>query len=423
MADDSGQKNGSDLPPKIDLRKQGILKNGQSKPPADDAAQKQPSQEKPAAPASQAPASSDSGTTQSTVRIKIPDMPTEETTPPGKPPAPRPASAESGEASAPKPTAQQRPSIRISSAGATGKDQPETIRIGQSPAEGQDKPADKSKPLKPRTVSVPKPEAPSEESEAKSKTSRVPLEKATALPQSEAPGTPKTIRIKPKQAPGKQPSMAELNKLGSDAADRTSEAPTQASKPKTDSKRETSRISLESALAADQPEQAPAEEKAQPAPKSGPAPKTIRLKRPGDGGTVKVQQQPEAKGEKEDAKAAMGKTARLDELPEEEEGATPTRRKTIRVKRPTARATVQGGGGESGAPRPAAIARPQPIDTAATTDRVHWIFPTFTVLSMLVLLTVIYMFSAQTFGPLVCGTRTSYGLNELNLAWPGKISR
>lgn len=427
MADDSGQKNGADLPPKIDLRKQGILKNGKGPSGEAPAQPAQPPPKQETSDESTEPVRPDASSTQTTVRIKIPDMPTEEDEAPrqapGKPPAAATGKDDAAPAASDKPA---RPAIKISSPGGSAGAQAKTIRIGKTPQQ----PAgdDTSTPLKPRTVSVPKPAETPAEQDPKRKTSRVPLEKATAIPQGQQSGTPKTIRIKPKAVPGKTTDLSALNRIGKgEAAQPAGGDETAGAKPesKLDSKRKTSRISLESAFtgeeteSAKEPGQAPAPAETKPAG----APKTIRLKKPSEAGTIKVKKdadKEEAEGG-EDTKAALGKTARLDDLPdlEEEEGATPTRRKTIRVKRPTAKPTVEPG---AGAPPAAAVARAQPAeDTQA--DQVHWVFPVFTALSVLVLLTVIYMFSAQTFGPLVCGTQTSYGLNELNLAWPGKISR
>lgn len=95
-----------------------------------------------------------------------------------------------------------------------------------------------------------------------------------------------------------------------------------------DAKRQTSRISLETALASD--------DGAEIRPADG-GPKTIRLKRPSEAATVKVSKAPGTQAESfaTQAKSVMSKTAILDDTAPPDAGPTPTRKKTIRVKRPT----------------------------------------------------------------------------------------
>lgn len=244
----------------------------------------------------------------------------------------------------------------------------------------------------------------------KKKTSRIPLELAMAK---SAEGKEETTRadvaqIKPLAAPitikfpkPKPPGMAPLGEIAAgDAA--------------TAAKRKTSRISLEAALAVE----------GASAPKIGEtAPKTIKLKRPSEAGTVKAVQHPVPSGVSEQEspaeKPAMSKTAPLpaDTSPEEEEeGPTPTRRKTIRVKRPTERTGIKDVDVKTeGAPAPEAAAETrQPVvfaagpPPAADDDRPGWMFSLCAIAAIFVACVVIYVLTAQAYP-------------DLNLTWPGTI--
>lgn len=394
MPEDSEQKNGVDLPPKLDLRKQGILKRGPVSIPGAKAKEPEPATVQPV----------QSGQTETTVRIKIPGQPvaTQAAEAPAAAPAPAAAAAET-----------KRPAIRIGpptgspAAAAAAAVQPEAAPQTAKPSSGA---------IKPITVSVPNAAgaAAAPVRDTKRETSRVPLEAATVFPKPEG-GTPKTIRIKPKGGATQASTPLDLSKLAQDASETMAEAAPAAPEGAEGSKHKTSRISLEAALATD--EQAAAAE----APGG---PKTIRLRRPTEASTVKVQQTPpQVAEEPKVVKEAMGKTARLDEVPLEEEGPTPTRRKTIRVKRPPARTTVSAGqpvAGQAAAMSPGA--RP-PVAFASTSDDCHWVFPTGAIMSVLTLIVVLYMLLAQVVGPNVSLTEYSYAKGGPNLAWPGKMTR
>ena len=325
MADDSNAQGPTGLPPKLDLRKKGILRSHEAAeaPQAD------------AAPAADA-----------TADITI--------TPP----------AGAAEQAAPAAAAQpvvvpaaddgKRPTIRLTPA-------------AQAPAAAA-------------------PQAAAPRPASKKETSRIPLEAAVAA-SDPAPSAPKTVRIKPAQT---QPLAA------SDAA-----------ADGEDTKRKTSRISLEAALAADQAGK-------------GEAPKTIKLKRPAEAATVKLSPAPAAAATAgaavpaaqvpaaEPEAPAMGKTARLDEdLQGEEDGATPTKRKTIRVKRPTQRPGVKPS--VSVARSPSSAAQPgMEAAFAAPQASVGWLAPVLSIAAILVCCVLIYVLAAQAYP-------------GLGLSWPGAI--
>ena len=202
----------------------------------------------------------------------------------------------------------------------------------------------------------------------KKDTSKIPLEAASST--EKGPQKPKTIRIKPASAKG------------------TADAPAK------NAKRETSRISLDAALGDDS--NAPA------------APKTIKLKRPSEAPTVRSKP------------TAMTQTACLDDTAIDESQSA-TQKKTIKVKRPTARKSIQPGVSTrhpvvSGISSQAA---PEPI-----VDTAHWTFIVSAAASIIISFVLIYVLCAQTFGPNVDQTSLtplSYGANDMNLSWPGKV--
>ena len=208
--------------------------------------------------------------------------------------------------------------------------------------------------LKPISLGAPKEAAPTAET-AKKSTSRVDLDDArsgTAEVGANATG-PKTIRIKPAQLSPTPPAAARTN----------------------DPKRQTSRISLESALAGSD------------SPAAGSGPKTIRLKRPSNIPAVKV------------GGGALSKTTQLKTDAAGVPSPTPTQKRTIKVKRPTAarRAPQVKAGG-----RPAAAAAASSPTRAAPTpptDGAHWSFITFSILAFLITAGAIYVLAAQAVGP------------------------
>ena len=241
--------------------------------------------------------------------------------------------------------------------------------------------------LKPITVSAPKvvPAAPAAET-AKKATSRVELQEArggAAEVGANATG-PKTIRIKPTKLPPQSKPTAAAG-----AADH-------------DPKRQTSRISLESALAGTD----------SVAADSGP--KTIRLKRPSETPSVKL-----------GGDGNLSKTAQIDTdaagIP------TPTQKRTIKMKRPAGRPGVKiKTGARAGGPASAgATPTPTAIQTAPTpkTDGAHWTFITFSILGLLLTAAVIYVLAAQAVGPNHSLTQLSSYKQGPDLPMAGKRPR
>ncbi len=388
MADEP-QANGPVLPPKLDLRKKGILKTPQSVTSAP-----------PTAVADDAP-------TVPTVSASVPVPPAAPPVARAVGPAPVMPSAPVG---APSATVRLKPKIPLSTApggpAATLTVKPLLARTQvTSPAPFAAAPSvavpgSAPSAVQPKLPVVPPlsaaPTVGTTSASSKRETSRIPLEAARVGMGEDTPASaaPKTIRIKP---------------VSADTS--ASSAPTVVAKPgvlaaptvtrQADPKRQTSRISLEAALGSEG---------------AAGGPKTIRLKRPAEGGTVKVTR-PDA--------ATSGKTAAID-LPDEVDDASTTQRKTIRVKRPTQRRTVKsvsvarrpGDAGDDGVPMAASSA-----DTMRPVDSAHWTFITFAIIAIIVGLVMIYMLAAQTFGPDFSLTRLSYGMREMDLPWPGKLVR
>ncbi len=237
------------------------------------------------------------------------------------------------------------------------------------------------------------PAVPQQAPSPKRETSRIPLESAQP-----APAGPKTIRIQPAPQSAPPPPVPGPDDAAQDA------------------KRRTSRISLESALGG-------ASEKPVDAASEAGGPKTIRLKRPAEPSLPKTT--PESD---DTSKDAFTKTA---PIAADAGSAIPlTQKKTIRVKRPgsagAARAAPvirRGSGSEddaaaTGAGQQAAMA---PVTAGQAADPAHWTFITFSILGMLILMSIIYMLSAQAFGPNLSLTRLSYGAEGMELPWPGRL--
>jgi hypothetical protein len=182
-------------------------------------------------------------------------------------------------------------------------------------------------------------------------------------------------------------------------------------RPAVESKRKTSRISLEAALAV------------QDEPADASKPKTIRLKRPDEMPTVKVKTKPGlAKPEVTPPSASapgdeLSATRELDVG--EEEGSSPTRKKTIVVKRPQQRPSVRGVTiKQGGAGQPEAV--PGQVEAVAT-DQAHWMFHTCGIAAILAMGVLIYVLCAQVFGPDISLTQLSYGAKNTELPWPGRF--
>lgn len=233
----------------------------------------------------------------------------------------------------------------------------------------------------------------------KRETTRIPLETARAetVPPAQEPGGPKTIRIKP-AAPS--------------ATIRLTPPPGTLQAEK----RKTSRISLEAAR--------PPREGVQPeAPGPAEAPKTVVLKRPDEAATVKAPRPLARPMARDEAKTAMTKTARLDETSQVDADETQaSRRKTIKVRRPSQPAAISLAAATQGETRDAEQPRFQePIFEAVQEDQPHVSFSVLAIMALLVTMVTVYMFMAQTFGPNVSLTNLSYGAPGLDLAWPGKM--
>jgi hypothetical protein len=236
---------------------------------------------------------------------------------------------------------------------------------------------------------------------------------APAAPAGLSGQRPATIRIKPSGAPSLR--------MGSPAA---KTAATVGSRLTADQKRKTSRIALDAVMAA---------------PASGPskpgAPKTIRLKRPADVATVRVADPSAASA---DAAPSAADASRKTSPVEAETAAgtgeaastgSPTRRKTIRVRRPggagssrrmsVSRSSSVAAGKPAGGP--AAAAAPGAGAPAAEADQPGGFFAVCAIAAILVCAVAIYMLCAQVFGPNACLTEVSYGMPEMDLSWPGKI--
>jgi len=242
----------------------------------------------------------------------------------------------------------------------------------------------------------------------KRETSRIPLEMAkptlgsvpTRPPSREA--APSTIRVKPVV-------VRQTVDLAQAAPDRSASVPAAGAPaagpvvtpPLDVGKRKTARISLEAALGEPSPA-APAPV----APAGGDEQRTIRLRRPAEGLAKKTVSITDIGSDAEGAGTAAA-----------DGGPSPTRKKTIKVRRP-------GKGVEGGAP--AEAARPVPTMAAAVEaveNRPHLFFGWAAGLGVAVCLVVVYVLMAQAFGPNLSLTTLSYGWPDFDVSWPGKISR
>jgi hypothetical protein len=253
---------------------------------------------------------------------------------------------------------------------------------------------------------------------SKRETSRIPLEMAkpplgtAAKP---VPG-PTTIRVKPvviRQTVDLAQAVPDSSGAAPQAAPAVAAPPPV---PPASGKSKTSRISLESVLGA-QPGVSSQTAEITP-PEGDDEPRTIRIKRASERPTV--QKSAGAAPQQPAPQPTLGQTARLELPPEtppialaEAGGQSPTRKKTIKVRRPGME------GEEEGAP--AAVARPQPVAQPTTTDVPHWAFGVVASLTVLVFVVLIWVLMAQTFGRNISLTTLSYGWPECDLHWFGKI--
>ncbi len=421
MADDTS--NDSALPPKLNLRKvapaavsapQPAAKPAESTAPASPTAEtmriKLPATDVPEPAAKPTPTLTSKPDTPAggPVRLKARPKPVVGTgpkplTPPGaalkpsaatptvlKPLTPKPA--------APKPVASAatEPEADAPAAAATPAeaDAPKAVKL-------------KSVTLKPVAVGIKRPGAdPNAPAGSKRETSKIPLESASAPPVTPmGPGAnTKTIKIAPAPVDGSKISGPMVVSEGA------------AGEPmKPDSKRQTSRISLEAALGSD------GTGNGEPA---ATGPKTIRLKRPSEAPTVKVKKAPD-----DDAGGELRKTAKI-EMPPDEAETPATQRKTIKVKRPSQRRTVKSVSVKRGpeaegdaAAAPAGAPQAMPAAEPVVVDSAHWTFITTAIAAMIVCFVLIYVLCAQVLGPNVSLTEVAYAAPDVELPWPGRIAR
>ncbi|MBN2302331.1 MAG: hypothetical protein JXN60_07450 [Lentisphaerae bacterium] len=265
----------------------------------------------------------------------------------------------------------------------------------QLKADSDTKTVKAQKPLSAKPINLTSSAGEDSVAKAKKQTSRIPLEAATAFPGlggEQSSLAPKTIRIKPTAS---QTAQISIGPLGG---------------PAVNEKRKTSRISLESALSVAGKNDA-AEES---------TPKTIKLKRPTE---------PAVKPSVAQGGPAMviTKTAQLDDIIESEDGQTPTKRRTIKVKRPTqspgrAPVTISRAGGESDGTVEETFTEESAETSSSPLDEPHLAFSLVTLAAILIVIITLYMFMAQVFGVNVSLTQLSYGAPGLDLGWPGKIS-
>jgi|ETNmetMinimDraft_30_1059905.scaffolds.fasta_scaffold29797_2 hypothetical protein len=239
--------------------------------------------------------------------------------------------------------------------------------------------------------------------QSKKETSRISLD--AALPSGSGSSSGDTIKVKPAVSPlsvsPQKPTVVSSEGPAPSIEDDLSAE-----------KRKTSRISLEAALASE------------PTVPGSEGPKTIRLKRPSEAATVKVGQSSPPKSETTPIEAeapSLNKTADIAAQMDVPEPTTATRKKTIRVKRPSRSPGVKTTPEirrteEAGAPGVPGVEEAVPVQ-----DRPNWFFVFSSVAAILVAGVLIYVLTAQAFGPNASLTRLSYGAPELNLAWPGKI--
>jgi hypothetical protein len=255
----------------------------------------------------------------------------------------------------------------------------------------------------------------------KKDTSKIPLAAAVAAPAGSAAAAPVTIKlVKPKV-----PTI-----VGG--------APVPGVAGGADEKRKTARIALEAALAMPGVDKASAEPLAAA---GGEGPKTIRLKRPGEGPAPKPMEAAKSTApmpaaavapEKETPTAAsVTKTARLEEsaLEPETEDSSATRRKTIKVKRPTGKGGAvegeEGGVAVDHSKMPARLREPGRAVAGRGGEKApHWFFGVAAIFTLFITMAIIWMFCAQTIGPgtvQLFGPETKYYSGGPDLPWPNKI--
>lgn len=396
MADDTNIENG--LPPKLDLRHKGFTSlNAQpavlaSAPTAGDAVT-------PASPAVPSPTQestpNSSDASRGTMRITLPDIP---------------------QAAAAKPTL---PTFMRPEGASQAANQPATDSVQGEPAAAPAPGTPGSRPLMrptmaPKTIKLKKPiplgirrdtPDPAAPPDSKRTTSKISLPSDPDTQETATPGIPQPIRIAPAM-----PAATVSTEAGSGESD-IGDAPAAAipvvpPQPVPDPKRQTSRISLDAVLGNEG--------------ESG-GPKTIKLKRPSSS-TIRVQGM-----ESPVATDSSRKTSSV-ELPSDtasDDDAPATQKKTIKVKRPSARPSLRtggsGGSATGGGSAPTMFA--PPAKALASADSAHWFFILTGCAATISIAVLIYVLCAQILGPNISLTELSYGAPDAELPWPGRITR
>lgn len=395
MADDSNNENG--LPPKLDLRKKVITPLA-ARPafpatvPNAGAAGRLASPSMPSPLGSGATAAAGGDSSKGTMRITLPDAPEPSVMPTMptvmQPPADRPVNT---------------PTPAVSS---------EATPSAASTAPGTAGPRPLMRPvMAPKTIKLKKPVPlgikrdtpdPSAPPGTKRATSKISLPSDQDGQMASTTGSPQPIRIAlPPAVPAV--TIETVAKAGGNAGIATVTVSVPPPQPEPDPKRQTSRISLDSALGSEG--------------ESGP--KTIKLKRPGSS-TVRVQglDSPEA-GE------PRNKTAAINMTDESSGDSTPdTQKKTIKVKRPSARPSLRTSAAEGtgGASSPTMFAPPT---RKLAVDSAHWTFIVAGCAATIITGVLIYVLCAQAFGPNLSLTPLSYSGPDsaTELPWPERIYR
>ncbi len=393
MANDSNNENG--LPPKLDLRKKVITPlTARPEFPASvrntDAAGRLASPSMPS-PMGSGTTASTGDASNNTMRITLPDAPEPSANPtmPAliKPPADSPVGAS-----------------------------PETVSVEVEPAADSTPSASGPRPLMrpvmaPKTIKLkkpvplgikrdtPDPAAPFGSKRATSKIS-LPSDQDGAM-------TSTPVSLQPIRIAQTTPIQAVTTQAAADASGNENIAPVLAPpppQPAPDPKRQTSRISLDSALGSE----------------GETGPKTIKLKRPVNS-TAKIQG-----FDSSEVGESRSKTAAIDLTTESSGDDTPdTQKKTIKVKRPSARPSLRtsesgGAGGGSSATMFA-----PPAKSLAPADSAHWTFILAGCAATIITGVLIYVLCAQAFGPNLSLTPLSYSSPDstTELPWPERIYR
>lgn len=241
---------------------------------------------------------------------------------------------------------------------------------------------------------------------SKSETAKIPLASGITIVD-DAPHT-KTIKIKPV-------SLSESIRIdvapGVKASIPTSPAVKIA-------KSQTSKIPLDAVLSAD-------------SPVNNSGPKTIRLKRPSATSTPTAVPTPAPAVAKiaKDVKSDISKTSRLDiEDAGIDSSATPTRRKTIRVKRPSAGGAAPSLNiarsepvSSSGGALPTAGAPLPPVPLEEEVEEKCAVSGIASIAALFIVCTLIYVLLAQATGKDRSLSQLSCFMPELNLSWSGRI--